>query len=460
MSVEFRSTVEGIDWPGVPDARSATIGALLLQLEQSQWWSPEELRRRQNAQLLELVEHARTTVPFYARRFADLPLSIELALDPEGWEQISPLTRADIQAAGDTLLSAQLPAGHGGTNTMYTSGSTGTPIRAVRSELWEMFWGAFTIRDHLWHRRDFSGTFASIRESGKGVLAYPEGGRSPTWGRSTGGVFQTGPAVGVNILTPLDQQAEWLVRQNPDYLQTHPTVAHRLAEHCQANGIRLPKLKQVETISEILRPATREVVRAAWGVPVIDMYSTREAGYLALQCPDHEHYHVQAESALVEVLDAAGRPCRAGETGRVYVTLLHNFAMPLIRYDIGDVAEVGPPCPCGRGLPVITRILGRTQNMLVLPSGELRWPLLSSSNIKTLLGLAPIRQYQFVQRTPDAIELRLAVSQPLTHEQEESLRAWVREKFGYPFAVTISYHPELAPKASGKFEDFVSEVKV
>jgi phenylacetate-CoA ligase len=459
MSVEFRSTVDGIDWPGVPDARSTNIGTLLLQLELSQWWSPEELRRRQNAQLLELVEHARTTVSFYTQRFADLPLSTELALDPAGWEQIPPLTRADIQAAGDALLSTRLPVSHGGTSMMYTSGSTGRPIRAVRSELWEIFWGAFSIRNHLWHRRNFTGTFASIRESGKGMLLYPDGGRSPDWGRSPGGLFRTGPAVGVNILTPIDQQAEWLARQNPDYLQTHPTVAHRLAEHCQANAIRLPKLKQVETISEILRQGTREAVRAAWGVPVVDMYSTREAGYLALQCPDHEHYHVQAESALVEVLNAAGHPCRAGETGRVYVTPLHNFAMPLIRYDIGDFAEVGPPCPCGRGLPVLTRILGRTQNMLVLPSGELRWPLLSSNSIRSLLALAPIRQYQFVQRTPDTIELRLAVSRPLTHDQEEHLRGWVRDKFGYPFAVTLSYHAELTPKASGKFEDFVSEVK-
>jgi len=208
------------------------------------------------------------------------------------------------------------------------------------------------LRTH--HPERFAALKADWERWNAGMLPYPDGGCSPDWGRSPGGLFRTGPAVGVNILTPIDQQAEWLARQNPDYLQTHPTVAHRLAEHCQANAIRLPKLKQVETISEILRQGTREAVRAAWGVPVVDMYSTREAGYLALQCPDHEHYHVQAESALVEVLNAAGHPCRAGETGRVYVTPLHNFAMPLIRYDIGDFAEVGPPCPCGRGLPVLT----------------------------------------------------------------------------------------------------------
>jgi phenylacetate-CoA ligase len=251
---------------------------------------------------------------------------------------------------------------------------------------------------------------------------------------------------------------EWLQRQDPDYLLTHPTIAHRLADHALERGITLPRLRQIETISEILRPATRELCRAAWGVPIVDMYTTREAGYLALQCPDHEHYHVQAEGVVVEVLDDDSRPCGPGQLGRVVVTPLHNFAMPLIRYDIGDYAEVGAPCACGRGLPVLTRILGRKQNMLTLPSGEQRWPLLSSSNIGALLALAPIRQYQFVQHAPESIELRLAVARDLTPVQEDSVKRWVQEKFGYPFAVTISYRDDIQPAASGKFEDFVSLV--
>ena len=82
------------------------------------------------------------------------------------------------------------------------------------------------------------------------------------------------------------------------------------------------------------------------------MYSCEEAGYIALQCPQAEHYHCQSESVLVEVLDDEGRPCTPGQVGKVVLTALHNFAMPLIRYENQDYAEVGPPCACGRGLPV------------------------------------------------------------------------------------------------------------
>ena len=78
------------------------------------------------------------------------------------------------------------------------------------------------------------------------------------------------------------------------------------------------------------------------------MYSSQEVGYIALQCPENESYHIQAENVLVEILDDDGLPCEPGEVGRVVVTALHNLATPLLRYDIGDYAEVGSPCSCGR----------------------------------------------------------------------------------------------------------------
>ncbi len=433
--------------------------AILYQLEQSQWWTAERILDRQFRQLGLLLAHAHRTVPFYRDRLAEIGLAPNGPVSPDGWSRIPLLRRSEIQAAGDDLLSNQLPPSHGGTNEIFTSGSTGKPIRAVRSQLWGLFWSAFTVRDHLWHRRDMSGKLAAIRESGKGKAPYPDGTVAANWGYSSKMIFDTGPSVSLNITCTVEQQVEWLQRQDPDYLLTHPSIAQRLADYCLENGIRLPKLRELETISEILRPATRAACREAWGVPVVDMYTAREAGYIALQCPEREHYHIQAEGIFVEVLDGRGRPCTAGEVGRVVVTPLHNFAMPLIRYEVGDYAEVGEPCPCGRGLPVLRRILGRRQNMLVMPSGEERWPLLSSGDIRALLATAPIRQYQFVQKSVEFIKLRLAVARDLTPAEEDGLRRWIQEKFGHPFEVAITYHDEIPRTAGGKYQDFISEVR-
>lgn len=455
-----RSSIAEVVWPAVPERRASAVLAVLFQLEQTQWWSPEALQERQFDQLRLLLAHAQRTIPFYRARLNQAGVEPDGCLDPSVWSRIPLLGRADIQAAGDALLSDSLPSGHGSTGDIFTSGSTGKPIRAVRTQLWELFWSAFTLRDHLWHRRDLRGKLATIRESGQGKAPYPDGIVTSNWGRSSSPVFQTGLSVSLNITCTVEQQIDWLQRQAPDYLLTHPSIAHRLAEHCIAEDIRLPTLRQVETISEILRPATRTICRDAWGVPVVDMYSAREAGYIALQCPEHQHYHIQAEGILVEVLDDDGKPCAPGQIGRVVVTPLHNFAMPLIRYDIGDYAELGEPCPCGRGLPVLRRILGRQQNMLVMPSGEERWPLLSSSDLRALLLLAPIKQYQFVQKRREVIELRLAVDRELASKEEDELRRWVRDKFGFPFEVVLTYHNEIPRTAEGKFQDFVSEVVV
>ena len=453
-AMKIRSEIEGLGWPAVPDQRGAGVLAVLFQLEQSQWWPRERIESAQFDQLGTLLRHAATTVPFYADRLRDLP---DGPLDAEAWSRIPLLSRAEIQAAGSELESRRLPQSHGRTLEIFTSGSTGKPIRAARTQAWELFWSAFTLRDHLWHRRDFSGTLATIRESGKGKALYPKGTRAPYWGRSSAAIFTTGPSVNLNVTTPIDQQVEWLQRENPDYLVTHPTLAERLARACLERGVTLPKLRQVETIAEVLGPATRALCREAWGVPVTDIYSAREAGYIALQCPDHEHYHVQSESLLVEVLDPDGKTCAPGSVGRVVLTPLHNFAMPLIRYDIGDFAEVGPPCPCGRGLPVIKQIFGRRQNMLVLPNGEERWPLLSSGDIRALLALAPIEQYQLAQTAPEAIELRVVTGRAITTEEEARLKRWVQDKFGAPFTARVQAVDDLARSTAGKFQDFVNE---
>jgi phenylacetate-CoA ligase len=141
------------------------------------------------------------------------------------------------------------------------------------------------------------------------------------------------------------------------------------------------------------------------------------------------------------------------------VTPLHNLAMPLIRYDIGDAAEVGAPCPCGRGLPVIARILGRRQNMLRLPGGGRRWPLLSSGDLGALVAAVPgLRQYRIVQVSLDALRVEIVAPGGVTEAEAAAAASWARRKFGEGFAVTVRPLEDLPRSAAGKTEDFVCEV--
>ena len=179
------------------------------------------------------------------------------------------------------------------------------------------------------------------------------------WGPPIDTVYDTGPLGMMALQEDIAVQAEFLVAHNPAYLLSLPSNLIALCRHFARSGVELPALREVRSYGEALSQEVRDACREQWGVPVTDTYSSQELGYLAIQCPTAERYHVMSELFLVEILDEEGRPCGAGETGRVVATDLHNYGMPLLRYDLGDYAQVGEPCPCGRGLPVLDRVVGR-----------------------------------------------------------------------------------------------------
>jgi phenylacetate-CoA ligase len=440
-----------IAWPAVPGPRQAQLAALLFQLEESQWWTPAQHRDRQLVQAGALLEHAYRQLPFYRERLAQAGYLPGKALTPEVWARIPRLTRAELQEAGPALVSPQLPEGHGGTYEVSTSGSTGRPIKAVGTEVVQAIWSALTLREHLWHRRDFGGRLAAIRSLPGGVADYPKGAWSSNWGHSTQGIFKTGRADVLTIASHTEEQAAWLQRRQPDYLLTYPSALRDLLLYCREHAIALPGLREVRTLSELLDPQTRRLCREVWGLKIVDLYSTQEAGYLALQCPEQEHYHVQSEAGVVEVLNAAGQPCGPGEVGEVVVTPLMNFAMPMIRYVVGDLAEVGEPCPCGRGLPVLSRILGRTRDMLVYPDGRRAWAQMGSSKFTEI---PQIRQYQIVQHAVDDIELKIVALRALTQSEETRLLGWMQDRCGHAFPIRITYHQEIPRGPGGKFQEF------
>jgi phenylacetate-CoA ligase len=251
------------------------------------------------------------------------------------------------------------------------------------------------------------------------------------------------------------EQAAWLLRRNPYYLLTYPTNLNALLDEFRRIGRFPSAMKEVRTIGETLSASLRARCKDL-ALRMVDLYSAQEVGAIALQCPVSGLYHVQAESLIVEVLNDDEMPCREGEVGRVVVTDLHNFATPIIRYEIRDYAEVGGACPCGRGLPTLSRILGRRRNMVTLPDGSRHWPAVGFHAFR---AIAPIRQYQAVQHSLDAVEMKLVVDAPLTHDQEALLCTVTQAALGYPFTLRFSYHDAELPKTrGGKFEEFVSMI--
>ncbi|MGQ0741137.1 MAG: phenylacetate--CoA ligase family protein [Alphaproteobacteria bacterium] len=451
---DFRTIMPESEWPAVSSQRAAMLAAMQYQLERTEWLPPEALLARQFRQLGHVLRHANETVPLYRRRFSECGIDPGAPLDDAVWQKIPLLTRAQIQDAGDLLCSTSVPESHGQTSEDSTSGSTGIPVKFKGTSLTQLFWLSFTLRDQLWRDTDFSKRFAAIRYMRKGGALYP-GKSYPGWGQAAGAIFHTGPSYVLNMLTPVSQQLQWLHEIKPDYLLTYPTNLMALIAHARASGQPLPPFLGIQCFGEILFPEMRSECREATGIVPADMYSTQEVGYVALQCPKFDNLHVQSENVLVEVLDNDGNPCRPGETGHVVVSTLHNFAMPFIRYKLGDFATVGEPCPCGRGLPVIARVMGRVRNMLTLPNGERLWPYWGTSKIADLI---PLRQFQLVQKSLTQLEARIVPLRPFTAEDEVKAREVIFKSLGHNFAIAFTYHEEIPRGPGGKFEDFKSEL--
>lgn len=437
---------------------ASLLMAVLYQMEQTQWLSPDELFFHQGRQLRALFGHAAATVPFYGRRFAEAGVDPAAAVTQETLTRLPILKRSELQGAGEAINTTDLPKSHGKRHSIETSGSTGRAVRMFGTDVTSVFWRACVMREHLWHRRDLSGKLAAIRWLRKGGAMAPEGARGDSWGPASGAIYPTGPAVLLNVASERRAQVDWLLRENPDYVISFPSNLAALARYCIDNRLTLNNLKQVMTVGETVTAKVRGLVQQAWGVPLKDSYSSEEAGYVTVQCPEHEVYHVQSENVLLEVVDDAGQPCGPGEVGRVLITSLHNFATPLIRYELGDYAEVGGPCACGRGLPVINRVVGRQRNRLALPDGRSEFPYLGEHEEFRAIT-TKVREFQYIQRSVGVIEKLMVVSEPLTAAEEAAQRALIMKNFGHPFEVKLTYLDQIPKRGSGKFEEFVSEVE-
>ncbi len=429
------------------------------QLEQSQWLPPDELLRRQAIELGKLIRHAYGTVPFYRKRFDEAGLHPDTVRGPEQWVQIPLLTRRDIQQAGRDIHCANGPTEHGPISKTVTSGSSGQPVTTLGTTVTRLMTTTLLLRQHLWHRRDFRLKLVAIRSQKNPQPNSPRELALENWGMGTMEIVRTGPAVTLDVHASVEEQAEFLLRHDPDYLNTYPSVVLALTRHFARSDRRLTRLREVRTFGEVLDPAVRIACREVWGVRIVDTYSTEEMGDIAMQCPDNEHYHVQAENVLVEVLDDTGRACPPGETGRVVVTALHNYAMPLIRYDIGDYAEVGNPCSCGRGLPVLKRIVGRQRNMFLLPDGRQVWPSLEQG-VGDSANVPPVQQFQLIQRTVSSLELLVVAPRLFTAVEEQALRGLVDHAVGCSLDLKITHVQSIPRGAGGKYEDVRSEVSL
>jgi phenylacetate-CoA ligase len=222
----------------------------------------------------------------------------------------------------------------------------------------------------------------------------------------------------------------------------------------QERGIQDVNFDSVITTAEVLLPGQRELLEKAFHARVFNRYGCREVSVIASECEYHQGMHVNAEALLLEIVSDASVPASAG---KIVVTDLLNYNMPLIRYEIGDVGRWSErsECPCGRGLPLLDDVQGRITDFLLLQGGQrISGPALTL----TVADMPDVRQIQFLQKSLQAIILRVVPGKNYGPHTEEELRRRLNLYLKGLTSLHVETVERITSERSGKYRFVINEV--
>jgi phenylacetate-CoA ligase len=412
----------------------------LREYERSQWLPRAALEALQLGKLNALIEHCWQHVPFLQRHWRGAGLSAGPLASVTELQRFPRLTKQLVRDHYDQCIAENW---RGRTLTKATGGSSGQPFRfeitmesyARRTALmWRGYaWGGAEIGTrtaYLW------GTGEPLR----GWRGVKEAWYHRAFNRRFFNAFTMSEA-------NLADYVKGMRAYRADVVVGYVAPVLRMARWLNARGERLEGLRGVLTGAEPLFEPERGEIAQAFAAPVTNTYGSREVMLMASECERHRGLHIHGDHIVLETVDASGR--LLSETpGDVLVTDLHNYGMPLVRYENGDRAtRSSASCECGRELPMLERIDGRVLDTIVTPDGRY---LPGEFFVHTMVDWPEVRQYQVVQIAPDALELQMVVPRPLTEADQERLLTRLRKTVGSSMQVGLREVESIAPLPSGK----------
>ena len=391
-----------------------------------------------------VLVHAGRAVPFYRRRFREAGFDPASVRSLDDLKQIPPLTKNDIRAHLDELVSetfdrSQLVA-------RSTSGSTGAPLRLYTDR------AATMHRQVAWYLAD---EYAGWRPGDPFAMLW-------------GARFEVTPKQGLlgkmrdlarNVLTlntfKLDDRmmADYHIRLSrfrPAVVLGYTASLLAMADWLERHGVRpsYPSTSIIN-IAQTLQPWQRERMQDVYGAPVFDRYSAQDCGVLAMDCEVHSGLHMNIVDNVLEPY--GGTP---GGTQEVLVTSLTAYGMPLIRYRIGDMAVfTDRTCPCGRTTPLFERVAGRVTDVIHLPGDG----LLLGEFFMLLFQDLPVVDFQVMQEEDHSLTIRIVRAEQYGSREEERIRKIVLEHL-HGLQMRLKYVDAIDCMRSGKFRPVISKV--
>jgi len=451
------SLVRNIVFPLIDIASRQSVLRYLDLYEKSQWWNLEKLERMQEKKLRALIRHAWNNVPYYRRMFKTADLKPEEIKNVEDLENIPILTHENVKQYLDDLVAVNIPMRSMG--RVQTGGTTGHPLllykdkNELSSSMASLYrgwrWSGYKIGEkmaQIWGAPTVASKYKLLRKrlrrlATRNILI---------------GAWNLGHK---NI----EDAIRRLNKEKPTFLRGYTSPIYLFAKFIDQEGINLEfDLTGISTTAEPLLGFQRETIEKAFRCEVFDQYGCGEVNSMGFECKEHNGLHIPIERVYIEFLDEKDySPVSEGKTGRIVVTSLDNYGMPLIRYDTEDLGiRRDGYCSCGSKLPLMDSILGRTIDMIRLPNGNVLFGGFFVIALEDMDWIAKydIIQFQVIQQTRDHIVLKIQSERTPSGQGLRSFIDLVQRYVGDDVVFEIEFVHEIPVSASGKRRYIISEV--
>jgi phenylacetate-CoA ligase len=420
--------------------------ARLHALERSQWWPYAQLQEYRLARLRDMLGYVGRHVPYYRTMFQ------QIGFDPAGMASLDDLRRLPLLTKAlirDNDLKSEIA---GPLKRYNTGGSSGEPLifymgldrisHDVAAKWRATRWWRVDIGDPeivVWGSPIELGAqdrLRLVRDKLLRTKLLP--------------AFEMSPA-------KLDGFIREIRSFRPRMLFGYPSALAHIARHARESGQRLDDIgiHVAFVTSERLYDEQRDLIAAAFGCGVANGYGGRDAGFIAHECP-WGGMHISAEDIIVEIVDAEGRVLPAGEEGEIVVTHMATGDFPFIRYRTGDVGILDEEeCECGRRLPMLKDIRGRTTDFVVAADGTVMHGLALIYIVRDLPG---VKQFKIVQESLELTRVQLVTDEHFEAESIATIKQGFNSRLGPEVDIPVDLVSEISPERSGKFRYVVSRV--
>lgn len=423
-------------------------------LNRTQWRSFFDIEQFQNKRLQQLLVHAYENVPYYHKIFKTVGLKPTDIKKRDDLKKLPILTKDIIRKNLPNLIPSNyqknllIPSA--------TGGSTGEPMKFYTDNNWQAWNMAAAYRQWGWAGYDIGDKFIYLWSSPHDISFQTE-----LKNKFFNIVHRT---IYLNALQltekTMDEYIGIIRKHKPRIINAYASAIYILAQYMEKRGIKDIEPKAILTSCEMLFPFQREIIERTFGCEVFDYYSGRDTTFHAGECPEHVGYHMALENAVVEFLKN-NEPVSQGEVGKMIITDLENYAMPFIRYEIGDLGQLSnEDCPCGRNLPLLKEISGRIRDVVVTKGGK----YLTGAFISTLFyddkgKTKGIKQYQFIQKRKDYALLKIVKADDFSQEQLNKIIEKISSQCD-DMRIEIEFVDVILPTPSGKYRPIQSEVEI